>query len=766
MIYIPIYNAISLPDVSCYFQKEYLNQMSESEIQAGDKVLFMQLKEEKEKETITGEDIYPIAVWGEIESIDGYWALVHTTGRVNVLSVEKEGEQFQAELSVRPDIEDANEEDLKERFRKMRSALVRVLQGSSLMPSLRNYVMRWKNMNEMIAFTSSVLQASNEEKYAILEEDSVEKRAQMMEEMFYRSLELYKVKNEAQNAQEKSNEKIYREQAIRKQMDFLQKELDELHPENMTDIQKFEKKVRESGINETARKEAEKVLNRMKQEGQEGHEYGMLYDYMDFITSLEWKKEEPAHIDLGEARKILDEEHYGLKKTKERIIQQIAVMELNKRQSGSILLFVGAPGTGKTSIGQSIAKALKRSYVRVSLGGVRDEAEIRGHRRTYIGAMPGRIMEGIKRSGVSNPVMVLDEVDKLTKDYGGDPSSALLEVLDPEQNSTFTDHYLNVPYDLSDVLFVCTANTTDTIPEPLLNRMEVISFTGYSASEKFRIATDHLLPKAMEKAGINPENLEIDQDTIRTIISDYTMEAGVRGLKNRLDTICRAAAVKIVSNEARQVTVKKENLRDFLDLTPIRHDRILETKKPGIVTGLAWTQAGGEILFIETMFTKGSGKAVITGRLGDVMKESVQIAVSLVKEMYPKEAEKFEKNDLHIHVPSGAVPKDGPSAGITLTTALASLVTGRPVNPEYAMTGEVSLRGVIMPIGGLPEKLMAAQRAGVKQVFIPEENVDDLRDVAQEVKDALKIVPVHQVSEVLDAVFQDSRSSRIVSICN
>ena len=740
--------------------------MSESEIQAGDKVLFMQLKEEKEKETITGEDIYPIAVWGEIESIDGDWALVHTTGRVNVLSVEKEGEQFQAELSVRPDIEDANEEDLKERFRKMRSALVRVLQGSSLMPSLRNYVMRWKNMNEMIAFTSSVLQASNEEKYAILEEDSVEKRAQMMEEMFYRSLELYKVKNEAQNAQEKSNEKIYREQAIRKQMDFLQKELDELHPENMTDIQKFEKKVRESGINETARKEAEKVLNRMKQEGQEGHEYGMLYDYMDFITSLEWKKEEPAHIDLGEARKILDEEHYGLKKTKERIIQQIAVMELNKRQSGSILLFVGAPGTGKTSIGQSIAKALKRSYVRVSLGGVRDEAEIRGHRRTYIGAMPGRIMEGIKRSGVSNPVMVLDEVDKLTKDYGGDPSSALLEVLDPEQNSTFTDHYLNVPYDLSDVLFVCTANTTDTIPEPLLNRMEVISFTGYSASEKFRIATDHLLPKAMEKAGINPENLEIDQDTIRTIISDYTMEAGVRGLKNRLDTICRAAAVKIVSNEARQVTVKKENLRDFLDLTPIRHDRILETKKPGIVTGLAWTQAGGEILFIETMFTKGSGKAVITGRLGDVMKESVQIAVSLVKEMYPKEAEKFEKNDLHIHVPSGAVPKDGPSAGITLTTALASLVTGRPVNPEYAMTGEVSLRGVIMPIGGLPEKLMAAQRAGVKQVFIPEENVDDLRDVAQEVKDALKIVPVHQVSEVLDAVFQDSRSSRIVSICN
>ena len=572
-----------------------------------------------------------------------------------------------------------------------------------------------------------------------------------MEKAFYEALELFKVSSEAQSAQQQSHEQLYREQAIRRQIDFLQKELDDLHPENVTDVRKFEQKIREAGMNETARAEAEKVLNRMKQEGQESHEYGMLYDYLDFVTSLSWKKEKAQEIDLEAARRILDEEHYGLKKTKERIIQQIAVMALNKRQSGSILLFVGAPGTGKTSIGQSIARALKRKYVRISLGGVRDEAEIRGHRRTYIGAMPGRIMDGIKRSGVSNPVVVLDEVDKLVRDYAGDPSSALLEVLDPEQNSTFTDHYMNVPYDLSDVLFVCTANTTDTIPDPLLNRMEEISFPGYSPLEKLQIARRHLLPKAMEKAGITEDYLRVTDEALQALIADYTMEAGVRGLKNRLDTLCRAAAVRIVGGEAQRVTVEPESLRGMLEISPFRHDHILETKNPGIVTGLAWTQAGGEILLIETLLTKGEGKVTVTGQLGDVMKESAQIAVSLVKAMFPKEAEVLESHDLHIHVPAGAVPKDGPSAGITLTTALASLVTGKPVDPEYAMTGEVSLRGAVLPIGGLPEKLMAAQRAGVKQVFIPDENVDDLTDVAQEVKDELRIIPVHRVEDVLRA---------------
>lgn len=554
---------------------------------------------------------------------------------------------------------------------------------------------------------------------------------------------------ELQKKQNDNHEKLYREEAIKKQIKVLQKELDEMHPENLTDIRKFELKIANSGMNDTARKEAEKILNRIKQEGENSYEYGMLYAYLDFVTSLSWKKEEYKPINLKKAEEILDKDHYGLKKPKERIIQQIAVMALNKKQSGSILLFVGAPGTGKTSIGKSVADALGREYVRVSLGGIRDEAEIRGHRRTYVGAMPGRIMEGIKRSGVSNPVMVLDEVDKLVKGYDGDPSSALLEVLDPEQNSAFTDHYMNVPYDLSDVLFICTANSTDTIPEPLLNRMEVIEFQGYTESEKMQIAKKHLLPKAMEDTGIKKTGLRISDKALHTLISDYTMEAGVRGLKKRLNTLCREAAVKIVRGESDKISVTDKNLREYLNMKPIHHDRAGGKKNPGVVTGLAWTQAGGDVLFIEALFTKGDGKIIITGQLGDVMKESVQIAVSLVKAKYPEKAELFKENDLHIHVPAGAVPKDGPSAGITLTTAISSLVLGKSVNSTVAMTGEVSLQGNVMPIGGLPEKLMAAVRAGVNQVFIPQENSDDLEDVADEVKDKLKIIPVHTCNDVL-----------------
>jgi ATP-dependent Lon protease len=572
----------------------------------------------------------------------------------------------------------------------------------------------------------------------------------MMEKMVYEYLEITKITNEAETEQKKDYEKFYRQEAIKKQMQYLQKELDEMDPENVSDIRRLELAVEESGMNEEAKKEAGKVLSRLKQEGQHSQEAGMLYDYLDFMAKLPWKKEEAKAIDLDEAEKILDEDHFGLKKVKQRIVQQVAVMNLQHKQSGSILLFVGAPGTGKTSIGKSIAKALGREYVRVSLGGVRDEADIRGHRRTYIGAMPGRIMDGIHKAGVSNPVMVLDEVDKLSMSYNGDPASALLEVLDPEQNNTFTDHYANVPYDLSDVFFICTANSLDTIPEPLLNRMEVIQFEGYTATDKFQIAKRHLLPRAYAAMGIDEERLMLPDETLRAIISDYTMEAGVRGLKKRIDTLCRAAAVQIVKGEGEQLTIVPDELRDYLDMRPVTHDHILAKKKPGIVTGLAWTRVGGEILFIETLMTAGSGKVIITGQLGDVMKESVQIAVSLVKAMFPEQAEKFEKNDLHVHVPAGAVPKDGPSAGITLTTAIASLVCQKAVSPEFAMTGEVSLRGVVTPIGGLPEKLMAAQRAGIQRVFIPKDNVDDLKDVADEVKARLTVIPVGTVQEVLE----------------
>ena len=716
----------------------------------GEEILFVLQKKEIAPEEISMENIFPVGVMGIIENIDEEGSVKITTRkRVQVTRVEYTDGMVQAEAVDLPDIQDISPEEEKEKFDKIKKELMDFAKGFQWGVWVRSMIYHWKSYPEAVSALAGYMSLSWEEKYHMIEVDSRKERMHLMEEAVYELMEIFRVSEEAETAQKNSNEKVYRESAIRKQIEFLQQQLDEMHPENISDVRRFQKKIQESGMNEEARKEAEKVLNRMKQEGKDSHEYGLLYDYLDFVTSLSWKHSEFTPIDLNRAEEILDEDHYGLKKVKERIIQQIAVMALNRKQYGSILLFVGAPGTGKTSIGQSIARALNREYVRISLGGIRDEAEIRGHRRTYIGAMPGRIMEGIKRSGVSNPVVVLDEVDKLAKDYGGDPASALLEVLDPEQNSTFTDHYMNVPYDLSNVLFVCTANSTDTIPEPLLNRMEVIDFPGYTAVEKFHIARKHLLPKAMDAMGIQKKMLKITDGALRKVIEDYTMESGVRGLKKQIDMLCRSAAVRLVKKEGQTLTVNKSNLKDYLGRKKLHHDQKLTSTQPGVVTGLAWTQAGGEILFIETKLTEGEGKVIITGQLGDVMKESVQIALTLVKSLYPKESKVFQDHDLHIHVPEGAVPKDGPSAGITLTTALASLVTGKAVSPDYAMTGEVSLRGGILPIGGLPEKLMAAQRAGITKVLIPFDNADDLEDVAAEVKDKLKITPVKKVSDVL-----------------
>lgn len=750
MTTIPFYGLVIVPNVTYFFQKDYFNEITKKEVEENEKVIFIMLKEDKKITDASSEDFYPIGAVGYIDTIDESGNVaVKVTERVNFDDIEIENGEFELEYSKREEISDEDEEAAKAEYQAIKSDVLKFVNRYQWGIVARNYIMHWDTLDEMAASLSRQLYLSNEEKYRILETDEQSKRHELMKKAVYELMEISNVSEEAKQKQTDNNERLYREEAIKKQIEVLQKELDEMHPESLTDIRKFELKIADSGMNDVARKEAEKILNRIKQEGENSHEYGMLYDYLDFVTSLSWKKEEYTPIDLKKAEEILDKDHYGLKKPKERIIQQIAVMALNQKQAGSILLFVGAPGTGKTSIGKSVADALGREYVRVSLGGIRDEAEIRGHRRTYVGAMPGRIMEGIKRSGVSNPVMVLDEVDKLVKAYDGDPSSALLEVLDPEQNATFTDHYMNVPYDLSDVLFICTANSTDTIPEPLLNRMEVIEFQGYTESEKMQIAKKHLLPKAMANTGIKKANLKLSDKALHTLIADYTMEAGVRGLKKRLDTLCREAAVKIVRGEAEKISVTDKNLKDFLDRKPIRHDKVKGKKNPGVVTGLAWTQAGGDILFIEALFTKGDGKTIITGQLGDVMKESVQIAISLVKSKYRDKAELFEQNDLHIHVPEGAVPKDGPSAGITLTTAISSLVTGKSVNPQVAMTGEVSLQGNVMPIGGLPEKLMAAVRAGVKQVFIPEENMDDLEDVAEEVKEKLKIVPVRSCEDVL-----------------
>ncbi len=749
---LPLYNVLVLPHSNIYFQGQTFQALTNGGVYEKDNLTILVLKKEQSRAEMDENSFYPIGVEAKVEEINPQGYVVVKTGErvdINQVALNEEKEIF-VDTTVRPDIDDLDQDEAHMKLQKIKSDLKELagrFQGGSF---IQPYIDQYTSIEEAASVLSAWLTITNEERYDVLKEDSKKARFEKIEKIIYEYTEVTKVATDAKASQQEDYQKLYREQALKKQIDYLQKELDEMHPEQVSDVRKFELKIQESGMNEDARKEATKVVNRLKNDNGNSGETGMLYDYLDFVTSLSWKKEKARKINLDEAEKILDADHFGLKKVKERIIQQIAVMNLRKKQSGSILLFVGAPGTGKTSIGRSIAKALHRKYVRVSLGGVRDEADIRGHRRTYIGAMPGRIMDGIQKSGVSNPVMVLDEVDKLSSSYNGDPAAALLEVLDPEQNNTFTDHYMNVPYDLSDVMFICTANTLDTIPEPLLNRMEVIQFQGYTPTEKFEIAKRHLLPKSLEAVGLKPEQLEVKDEAIEKMISDFTREAGVRGLKKRLDTLARIAAVDVTRDPEKKVTVEPEMLRKYLDMPALPHTKVKDEAKPGVVTGLAWTSVGGEILYIESLFTKGNGKLTITGKLGDVMKESVEIALSLVKSMFPDKAKLFDKNDLHIHVPDGSTPKDGPSAGITLTTAIASLVTGNAVSPHIAMTGEVTLEGAVNAIGGLPEKLMAAQRAGVTKVFIPKDNVDDLLDVADEVKKNLEIIPVSSVEEVLE----------------
>ncbi|MBQ9535176.1 MAG: endopeptidase La [Clostridia bacterium] len=751
MTIIPVYNMLLAPEALLFMKTDRYRAMTGRLPEQGEAVTLIVMREDLPREELTDADFYPVGLSGVISEIhaEGY-LVIRAGGRVDVESVNVLPGRIEAFISRRESAADLDGGEAAQKLEAVRAAMREFSANLQWGEQARVFIEQWTSLGEVAAALSPWIESSNEERYAILAEDSERRRAELLEKFIYENLEMAKLSVEASSARHEDYQKIYRENAIKKQLEYLQRELDEMHPENVSDLRRLEICIEESGMNETARKEADKLLGRLRQEGQGSAETGMLYNYLDFLTGLSWKKAEAREIDLEEAERVLEEDHFGLRKVKDRIIQQIAVMNLKKRQSGSILLFVGAPGTGKTSIGQSIARALQREYVRVSLGGVRDEADIRGHRRTYIGAMPGRIMDAIHKSGVSNPVMVLDEVDKLSVSYNGDPASALLEVLDPEQNSTFTDHYMNVPYDLSDVMFICTANSTDTIPEPLLNRMEVIEFRGYTPVEKLEIARRHLLPKAMQAVGLAEGTLSVSDEALRDIISDYTREAGVRGLKKRMDTLCRTAAVRFVRGEGERLEVTPERLREYLDMHPLRRRSVGAAAAPGVVTGLAWTAAGGEVLYVETVLTRGSGKLVITGRLGEVMRESAQLAVSLVKHMFPERAELFEKNDLHIHVPDGATPKDGPSAGVTLTTALASLITGKAVSPALAMTGEVSLRGEVGPIGGLPEKLMAAQRAGVRQVFIPADNEDDLRDVPEEVLRQLAVTPVHTVAEILD----------------
>lgn len=752
MLIIPIYDSIVLPHSTMYIPKENIVDLGGRQVEVNDKIIFLVCKERLNYSKISKSAFQKIGVSGVIADIDKNGLVtIDTKERINILKFRKTKieNNYEIEINLREEVEDISIEEETSKLMKMKSELTNFIKDNQWSFMVRAYIMQWKSLSEVICAISSWLPNSEEEKYALLKEDSKKKRTEKIEKMIYEYINIESITKSAKNKEDEDLKKMYKETSIRKQIDYLEKELEEINPDCVSETSEFERKIEKSGMNKDAKKEALKVLNRLKQEGSGSQEYGMLYDYLDFMTSLSWKKEKFKNYDISKAKEVLDKEHFGLKKVKKRIIEEIAVMNLNKKQSGSILLFVGPPGTGKTSVASSIAKALNRKYVRISLGGIRDEAEIRGHRRTYLGALPGRIMSGIEKSGVSNPVIVLDEVDKLITSYDGDPASALLEVLDPEQNNTFTDHYLNVPYDLSDTLFICTANSIDKIPEPLLNRMEVIEFSGYTPIEKEQIAKEYLIPESMKKIGLTKKQIGFTSSGIKNIIKDYTMESGVRGLKRIIEHLCRESALKIVTGEENKIEITNKNYSQYIDIHKIHHDEVGKSTNSGIITGLAWTSAGGEILFIESSMTKGKGKLTITGQLGDVMKESIQIAISLIKNIYPEYVKKISESDIHIHVPEGAVPKDGPSAGITITTALASLLTNKKVSGNIAMTGEVSLRGNVMPIGGLKEKLMAAERAGVKKAFIPKDNIEDLKDIPEEIKEKIEVIPVTTVKEVL-----------------
>ena len=753
MLVIPIYNTIILPDVQYNLEPDSLTEREKSSLRAEDTVMLLPLKEEKMREELKEEDFYPIGLTGIIKGIrnnDGDFIIaLRTDVKVKTYNLVANKEVLSAEYEIIYDEADIDEREQRAVFNMVIESLAQISSYFQWGSWAMRFSEKLDNVNEVISIVGPYTDLTAAEKYAMLETDSLLERYHLISEAMLKYKDLVELQVDINKKIQDKQGDNYRENMIRRQIDLLNDELSEYNPDEVSDVKRIEGKIADAGFPEEVKTEIDRVFNKFKQMGSDDHEYGSTLEYLEFVTALSWETPKDTEIDIKKAKEILNKSHHGLKKPKERVVEQIAVMALKKQNAGSIILFTGAPGTGKTSMGKAIAEALGRKYIRISLGGIKDEAEIRGHRRTYIGAMPGRIMESIKRSGINNPVIVLDEIDKLGYgSFNGDPESALLEVLDPEQNVTFTDHYMNVPYDLSKVLFICTANNIDEMSEPLLDRMEIIELSGYTAEEKFHIAKEHLMAKSLEETGLLKKNIGISDAVLKNIIANYTMEAGVRGLKKQIDKLMRQAAVKILEKEIEKVVIKKEDLPKLLGNKKALHDKVLKHNIPGVVTGLAWTQAGGEILFIETTALAGTGQIVITGQLGDVMKESATIAVSLVKSLLFDKKIDFRDKDIHIHVPSGSVPKDGPSAGITMFTAITSLVLGIKVNPELAMTGEISLRGQVLPIGGLPEKLMAAERAGIKKVLIPLSNKEDLIDVPESTKKALEIIPVDTVTEV------------------
>jgi ATP-dependent Lon protease len=728
---------------------------------ASDRPVALVTTKSGEEEARSADDIYSVGTAAVIHKMirvpDGTLRiLVQGLRRVRVDRVVQQDPYLVGEFTDLPDVV-GREREIEALARNVESLFARIIALVPYLPDeLQLAAANAENPSGLANLIATVMRLKTEEKQELLEEADVEARLRRLSAILTRELEVFELGTKIQSQVQSEMESSQREYFLRQQLKAIQDELGE-GDEQQAEIAELRKTIEEANLPEEADKAARRELDRLAKLPPAAAEYGVIRTYLEWILSLPWSMATEDNLDLERARRILDEDHYDLEKVKDRIIEQLAVSKLKADLSGSILCFVGPPGVGKTSLGQSIARTLERKFVRISVGGVRDEAEIRGHRRTYIGAMPGTIIRAIRDAESKNPVFMIDEIDKMGADWRGDPASAMLEVLDPAQHHAFRDHYLDLPFDLSKVLFICTANQLEPIPPPLRDRMEVIEISGYTEDEKLGIARKYLVPKQLEAHGLDEEQLSFTDNALRLVIREYTREAGVRNLEREIAALCRKAAREIAEGKNEKVRVDERRVRSWLGRRKFEAEVRKRTSEPGVATGLAFTPVGGDVLFIEASAMPGGGKLIVTGQLGDVMRESAQAALSWVRGHWRElglDRDSFEGKDVHIHVPAGAVPKDGPSAGITMATALVSLALERPVSEDVAMTGEITLTGQVLPIGGVREKVLAAQRAGLKSVILPRENEGDLDDLPKEVRKSLDFVLVDTIDEVIEAALQ------------
>lgn len=727
------------------------------DILRGDRQVGLVASKSADIETPGPDDVHLVGVLATIQKMikapDGTLRIIaQGIRRIAIERFTAEQPYLMAEIRDLPDVVEAGTE-LEALQRNLVSVYTRIIQ---LVPYLPDELeMAAANIDDPAAlgyFIASTMRLKTEDKQELLGEVDLSKRLRRLTALMSRELEVLELGSKIQDQVQSEMDKSQREYVLRQQLKAIQDELGETD-ETQAETNEMRERIDKAGLPEEVDKQARRELDRLSKLPPAAAEYGVIRTYLDWIVSLPWSVTTTDNLDIAHARAVLDEDHYDLEDVKDRILEFLAVQKLKSEASGPILCFVGPPGVGKTSLGKSIARAMERKFIRISVGGVRDESEIRGHRRTYVGAMPGTIIRAIRDAGSSNPVFMIDEIDKMGADWRGDPSSAMLEVLDPEQNTTFRDHYLDLPFDLSRVLFVCTANMLDTIPGPLRDRMEIISIAGYTQQDKLHIARRYLLPRQLERNGLKPGQLAMTEEALRLVIENYTREAGVRSLERQIGTIARKFARMVAEEGRRRITINEREVVRFLGRQKVFRETKRRTSEPGVSTGLAWTPAGGDILFIEARAMPGAGRLVLTGQLGDVMKESAQAALTYVRSISERlgaDPEFFQKHDIHVHVPAGAVPKDGPSAGVAMTVAIASMVSGRAVDPGVAMTGEVTLTGQVLPVGGIKEKVLAARAAGITRVFLPDRNETDVREIrGDDLLAGLQFTYVAHVDDVL-----------------